>query len=869
MHKTGLPITLFFIISISSCLFSQEKIDADTSKLVEVTAGPHYEISGFGEFFAGRHWRELWIEPFKVPVLDLNNFEGGIKPFKPGGGKQTMSLHFKNEKGKRFKFRSIDKEPERGLPPELRNTIIADLMQDQISVINPVSSIIVAPMMTDLKIINAPPFLTVLPDDTTLRGFRDDYKNLLGTMEEHPDTYDDESLNFANADKIKDTEEVFESREFNWQEKIDARDFLKARLFDILIGDRDRHAGQWKWAGYKLESGITTWKPIPRDRDFAFPLYDGVIASLMSMVFRSMVHYDENMPVMLDMTWEGRHLDRRILSELTFDEWDSVAVFIQKKLTDDKIRKAVQTMPPELFSIEGERLINTLISRRHQLRDAAKEFYLLNSLYLHIYATHLDDSVYVSRSDSITLVEVFDRRYGQKYFSREVINSKTEEIRLYLLNGNDIALLEGSSEEGIDVFVDASGGKDELIDNSETGMKLLQHLPLFPQKAATRFYDSDEDTYFKEGNNTYINTEEFEIPDDPLERFEPDYENRGSDMSYLFPLGYNSDDGAKLGLGAEFKFYEYRLKPYSHSLGLTGAYTTKSNAYEIKAFGDFNNIFTGSNVDIALEVSELNITRFYGFGNNTLRNEELNENNFYQVDQTFLSLSALANFPVIKNLSVSFGAEIENSIIDTEENTFLFENNFYGTGNFSYSSLIFQAKYDSRDKQVFPHSGVYVNFTNNYYLNVFNNPDRFGKAVIDARTYFTGKLITDISLALRSVAEIAWGDYPFFYSASLGGKRSLRGIPRDRYRGDYSLLAQAELRFELIDFNFVIPGKLGMNLFTDAGRVFLKDEESDTWHKAFGAGLWFSVLDRMLLASFNFAHSDETDRYYFSLSQMF
>ena len=58
--------------------------------------------------------------------------------------------------------------------------------------------------------------------------------------------------------------------------KIDEIELLKARLIDILIGDRDRHSDQWKWAAY-YKDGIRYWKPIPRDRDFAFCLYDGFV----------------------------------------------------------------------------------------------------------------------------------------------------------------------------------------------------------------------------------------------------------------------------------------------------------------------------------------------------------------------------------------------------------------------------------------------------------------------------------------------------------------------------------------------------------------------------------------------------------------
>ena len=52
------------------------------------------------------------------------------------------------------------------------------------------------------------------------------------------------------------------------------RAFLKARLFDMMIGDWDRHRRQWRWAKFERRAG---WQPIPEDRDTAFSRYEGVI----------------------------------------------------------------------------------------------------------------------------------------------------------------------------------------------------------------------------------------------------------------------------------------------------------------------------------------------------------------------------------------------------------------------------------------------------------------------------------------------------------------------------------------------------------------------------------------------------------------
>ena len=60
---------------------------------------------------------------------------------------------------------------------------------------------------------------------------------------------------------------------------MDARAFLNARLFDLVIGDWDRHRGQWRWARFG-DQPVTRWVPIPQDRDQAFIRYDGLVLAI-------------------------------------------------------------------------------------------------------------------------------------------------------------------------------------------------------------------------------------------------------------------------------------------------------------------------------------------------------------------------------------------------------------------------------------------------------------------------------------------------------------------------------------------------------------------------------------------------------------
>src|SRR5215475_15122509 len=55
-----------------------------------VVAGPRYEAGPILRWFDGDAYRDLWITPVRVPVLNLQTFvPGGLKPVKEGGGMQT------------------------------------------------------------------------------------------------------------------------------------------------------------------------------------------------------------------------------------------------------------------------------------------------------------------------------------------------------------------------------------------------------------------------------------------------------------------------------------------------------------------------------------------------------------------------------------------------------------------------------------------------------------------------------------------------------------------------------------------------------------------------------------------------------------
>ena len=225
-----IPLQVFGFQSLDSTLVSRGK--------VHVAPGERYETSWLGSLFLGTHWRALWSTAIEADVLDLEHSAGGLTPIKRGGtGRETKSLTFRGKDGKEYKFRSIDKDPKKLLPPELQESIATDLLQDQISSSNPLAPIVVAPLLNAVGVLNAEPRVVVLPDDKRLGEFRQDYGLLLGTFQEKPKGGTDDEPGFAGADKTVRTFTLFRRLEENHNEREDAAEFLKARLMDIYLGD--------------------------------------------------------------------------------------------------------------------------------------------------------------------------------------------------------------------------------------------------------------------------------------------------------------------------------------------------------------------------------------------------------------------------------------------------------------------------------------------------------------------------------------------------------------------------------------------------------------------------------------------------------
>lgn len=830
---------VLFSLTVNQLSFSQSESEKQYKR---VKPGAEYKSGAFNEFLLGKHWRDLWDTEISAEVIDLEKFAGGLTPLKRGGGLQTKSLRLKGNDGNEYKFRSINKDPSRSLPPELQNSIYADLLQDQVSIGLPVTPLIVYPLMKEAKILSVKPEIVVLPNSDKLGFFKKDFGGRLGIIEQNPRAGKKGFNDFENADKVVNGFEIFEKTVGDNDEQVNQTEYLKARLMDVFLGDRDRHADQWQWAGYKND-GKRIWVPIPRDRDYAFGKYDGLFPWLSGFLAHSLVGFNEDYPSILELTWSGRHLDRRYLNGIEKSKWDSVAVSLKTVLTDKVISDAVRQMPPEMFSKEGKNLTAMLKKRRDNLLKASDEYYDTFAGVIDVFGSNKNETAVVNViNDKILELRLFKKAKqtgklkDEPFYYRKFNSDETDEIRLYLLEGNDDVKINGKAENNILLRL-ISGNSIRLDNKSNLNIK----------------------QYGKNSNKGNTDTYEYKL--------EPLTEDRYGFWAFTPVINFNNDDGWIIGGGPNYTKHGFRANPFQYFVEMTGAYATTSKDYDVRVNAILNKLVENASVNILMKASQLDFNRYYGAGNETVRIDSLSELNYYKTNQQDIIIRPVIEFKLTENIKLNSGFVYRYSNIIDQSNTNYLVNeiNPYGAGKISGLSVLAGLTFDSREKGIIPSDGIYSELIFKYYPEILDYREDFLKIRAAVNSYIQIKSFTDFNFILKGGGEIISGEYPFFEAALLGGFQNLRGFPRDRFQGDAMLFGQSEARIKLADLNLLLPGKLGISLIGDIGRVFVEDQHSKKWHSTYGGGLWFNIINSIEL-NFTAAISPEVNRYYFNFN---
>src|SRR5205085_10940045 len=109
-----------------------------------------------------------------------------LTPYKTGGGNQTKSLQLRNKAGQLFQVRYITKDPSIALPAELHETVVKDVVQDQISAQHPYGPLIIPKLADAAGVLHTDPKLVWVPRDPALRQYLAEFSNIPAYLEEDP-----------------------------------------------------------------------------------------------------------------------------------------------------------------------------------------------------------------------------------------------------------------------------------------------------------------------------------------------------------------------------------------------------------------------------------------------------------------------------------------------------------------------------------------------------------------------------------------------------------------------------------------------------------------------------------------------------------
>ncbi|MGB5822166.1 MAG: hypothetical protein WBG90_21970 [Saonia sp.] len=340
---------------------------------VTVAANTLYEASLLKELMQGEQYRDAWAMPITVPIVFLDTLKGGLKVIEQGGGKQTHSLELEDGLGIRYTLRSLSKDPAKLVPDIAKDLGLENIVIDGVSAQHPYAALVVAKLSESAEILHTRPRLLFVPKQKVLGDFNDKFGNRLYFFE-----YESEGkvdwTGHGKAIGLLDTKDLQKMKMDEGRKlSIDLNALIRARLFDLVIGDWDRHAKQWGWTIQGNEEGYTAI-PVPTDRDNAFFNQDGILPTLIAndLTLPKVQAYEKEIEFLPGLV---RTFDEYFLRTSSSAQFKSEAIRLRKQLNDHEIEKAFKAWPSAIDSLDGPEIRRKLKARREALITYAEEFY--------------------------------------------------------------------------------------------------------------------------------------------------------------------------------------------------------------------------------------------------------------------------------------------------------------------------------------------------------------------------------------------------------------------------------------------------------------------------------------------------------------
>lgn len=809
------------------------------------------------KFFFGRHYRKMYGRDISVSSADLNNLYGGLTPIRMGGGHQTNSLRLVDNQEREYNMRAVKKSATRFIQSvafkndyvveEFENTLTEKFLLDFYTTNHPFYPLVIPSMQKALGIFHSQPKLVYIPKQTALKEYNENFGDELYIIEERPTAAHQDVERFGSPNDIVSTEEMLANIQKDKNTFVDKDIYMRVRLFDMLVGDWDRHSDQWRWAEFK-EGDKTIYKPIPRDRDQVFPHYDGAFFKVI-MGIPPLRHMQDYRPKLKNAKWFNREpypLDLAILEASELEGWEKQAKYIQDNLSEEIIRESFKILPEEAKDNYDETIIQTILARKTQLKDFAEEYHKVLSKVVILKGTDQKDEFFITRlPKGKTQVKIYSGDDRELIFEKEFNRKETKEIRLFGLNDMDKFVVEGKASQPI--LIRMIGG----IDDDIYEVKRSKKIKVYDYKNGNSTENSAFLTQTKLVNDYEINTYDYTQP-------------KYNVFTMLPNAGYNPDDGIMVGLSPTYTFNGFDRKPFSsrHTVNLNYYFATKG--FEAKYKGSFLKAIGKWNLDInGRYTSPTFSTNFFGLGNETENRQKELGMDYNRVRQESYSVGPSVYKIFRNNGRLDFFANY--NYIRVEENI-----DRIVTQSSDVNSEVFRGQnfteagakylYRNYDNESLPTLGMTFSGIAKWVTNNERIENNF--VYTELNLGFTHKISANGKLTAASMVKgkgIFGNGYEFYQGAVLGGDQDLRGLRPGRFVGDKVFLQTTDLRLDLLRIKAGIPMRLGVFTGFDYGRTWLKGEESDKWHSSYGGGIWLNGA-QLITATVSYFKSSDPGR---------
>lgn len=800
--------------------------------------------SAFHKFLFGQHYRKYYSLPIQAPTAVLDTLKGGLKPVREGGGHQSISLRMVDPQKREYVLRALKKSATQFLQSvvfkdqyvvtDFQDTFAEDFLLDFYTTSHPYTPFIIGDLADNLGIAHTNPLLYYIPKQERFNEFNSNFGDALYMLEERPADNHIDAKSFGNPSDIISTDDMMENLRKDEKYAVDEKEYIKARLFDMLIGDWDRHKDQWRWGEYKKDGKII-YKPIPRDRDQAFTKYDGALLSILMNIpaLRHMRSFKDKIDNVKWLNREPYPLDLAFVRQSEKSDWIAAAKYIQENLSDEEINKAFENLPKEVQDATVKEIKEKLKKRRGVLQKYASRYADVLSRTVMVAGTDKKDKFVLHRNakNSIELQVFRLKKEGEELMYTKTFRDKTtKNLWIYGLDDNDVYEVSGDFKSKIKIRL--IGGQNNDLYTIANGRRV-------------RIYDfkSKENTYDVDHKTRKILTDDYDVN---LYNFEkPKY----NVFSGLPTAGFNPDDGVKLGINLNYTVNNFKQNPYTQKHIVTAYRYFATGGYEIDYKAHFPGLLGNWVIDVEAQYTTPNFAvNYFGYGNETV-----NDDKNVGMDFNRVRIQKLKAVPAVRHVGrhgseLAFQTIFEQMKVENTEgriineagtvNQKVFDSQQYGSARIQYSFK--NADFNSK-----PTMGIGFQIAGSWTTNLNNTRQNFpgveGSLSFVHKIDPYGKLVFATLFKTKAILN---NNYEFYQGVTLGGDKDLRGYRNERFLGNTSYSQSTDLRYSIGKARkMFIPFTYGILAGFDYGRIWMDGEDSKKWHNDFGGGIWINGIN--------------------------